>query len=237
MSKRQEIKERRRRERRQRRIITLSIVVGVALIFTALLIWPNFAPIGDIVIPTAKDYPMAQGVAMGSPDAPVVIEDYSDFQCSYCRIFHETTLEQIKNTYIVNGQAQFVFRQYPFIGEESSAAANASLCAAEQGKFWEYADILFANQTGVNTKTYTSRRLNAYAEAIGLDVSQFSACTKEQRYNSQVEAEYGAGSANGVNSTPTFFINGEALIGAVPFSDFQTIIDAALEQANASVSQ
>ncbi|NIS83152.1 MAG: thioredoxin domain-containing protein [Anaerolineales bacterium] len=237
MSKRQEIRERRRREQRQRRMITLGIIVGVALIFTALLIWPNFAPIGDIVIPPAREFPQADGVVFGDPDAPVLIEDYSDFQCSFCRQFHETTLNQIVSTYVVNGQVQFAFRQYPFLGEESLMAANASLCAAEQNKFWEYADILFANQTGVNARVYTSRRLDAFAEAIGLEVNQFSACLKEKRYEAQVQSDYADGRANGVQSTPSFFINGEALVGAVEFPAFQNLIDAALEQAGTSVIQ
>lgn len=237
MSKRAEIRERRRKERQKRRLISISLVVGVALIFTAILIWPNFAPIGDIAIPDSREFPMIEGVALGAPDAPVVIENYSDFQCSFCRLFHQTTLNQIVDTYVATGQVRIVFRQFPRLGQESVNASNASLCAAEQGKFWEYAEILFANQTGVEARNFTSRRLLAYAETIGLDADQFSSCLREERYNADIGADLQKGIEAGVTSTPSFLINGELLVGAQPFEQFQALIDAALEQASGSTNQ
>lgn len=234
MSKREEIRQRRRKERQQRRLMTISIVVGAALIFTAILIWPNFAPIGDIVIPDNREFPMSEGVTFGDPDAPVLIEDYSDFQCSFCRQFHQTTLTQIVNSYVATGQVRFAFRQFPFLGDESVNASNASLCAAEQDRFWEYAEILFANQTGVEARNFTARRLSAFAETIGLDIDQFSSCLNEERYADDIRAEAQAGIEAGVNSTPSFLINGELVVGAVPFEEFQSRIEAALEQASSS---
>ena len=228
MSKRSEMRQKRMRERRLRRLVVIFIFLGAALLITATIIWPNIAPIGDIVIPQAKSYPLADGNAMGEPNAPVVIEEFSDFQCSHCRTFHQSTGAQIIEQYVETGQVYFIFRNYAFIGRESLAAANGSMCAAEQGKFWEYADILFANQSGQDAGAFSDRRLEAFAENINLDTALFRSCMRENRYQDQVLQDYQAGVSNGINSTPSFIINGKLVTGALPFSDFQTEIEAAL---------
>lgn len=232
MSKRKEVIARRRRQKRQRLLIMVVVVVGLAFTFTALLIWPSLNNGKEIIIPENRALPFAEGTSLGRADAPVVIEDYSDFQCSHCRNFHQNTLPQIIDNYVATGQVRFEFRQYPFLGQESTTAANASLCAAEQGHFWEYADLLFANQAGIDSRAFSTKRLRAFAEILELDQDQFSICLEVGRYNAEVGAEFSAGTSNGVNSTPTFLINGQALVGAAPYADFQFTIEAALQNSN-----
>lgn len=228
MSKRTEIRARRKREQRQRRMIAIIVVIGAALILTAILIAPNFVPIGEIAMPNLASYPSVDGIAMGDPDAPVLIEEFSDFQCSYCRVFHETTFRTIVEEYVAAGKARVVFRNYPVIGPESLAAANASMCAAEQDKFWEFSSILFANQNGHDTGGFSTRRLEAFADTIGLNIDEFNACLREDRYQGQIQEDIQAGVLKGIDSTPSFIVNGALMVGALPYETFQAEIDAAL---------
>jgi protein-disulfide isomerase len=231
VSKRTEIRARRKREQRQRRLIAIIIVVGVALILTAILIAPNFVPIGEITTPNLDPFPMVSGMAMGDPSAPVLIEEFSDFQCSYCRVFHESTFDTIVEEYVAAGKVRVLFRNYPVIGPESLAAANASMCAAEQDKFWEFSSILFANQNGHDTGAFSTRRLAAFADAIGLNVDEFNACIREDRYQEQVQGDIQAGLQQGIDSTPSFLVNGVLMVGALPYETFQAEIEAALSNA------
>jgi protein-disulfide isomerase len=228
MSKRDVIRERRRQEQARNRRIAIAIVAAGVILIAAALLWQNFKPLGEIAQPSSGDYAFADGTALGDPDAPVLIEEYSDFQCPYCRIFHEETLPLIIEEYVETGKVRFVFRHYTIIGRESADAANASLCAAEENRFWEYADIVYANQSGENSGDLSERRLLAFAETLGLNTDEFSACLNETRYEDTVLEDLSAALNVGFDSTPSFIINGKALIGAQPFSVFQQAIEAEL---------
>jgi protein-disulfide isomerase len=230
MSKRAQIREKRRKARQRQRLITILVISGAALIVAAILIWPSIRPIGEFVIPDPLDHPMADGLAMGDPDAPVVIEEYSDFLCTFCQQFASQTEPRLIEEYIATGEVYFVYKPYP-LGQDSFTPLEASLCAAEQNKFWEYHDILFANQEGHNAQAYSSRRLEAYADAVGLDVGEFSSCLSSNRFTGDIQASQIEGVNKGVSSTPTFFLNGKMIEGAQPFSFFQTEIDAELAAA------
>ena len=180
---------------------------------------------------------MVNDNAMGDPNAPIMIEEFSDFQCPYCARFHEETESQLANTYVADGTVYFVYRSFgEFIGSESKAAAEAAYCAGDQGKFWEYHDILFANQNGENIGDFTDRRLQAFAEALSLDMTAFNDCFNSGKYADRVEQDRIDGTAAGVTGTPAFYItytvNGEQksrlIAGAYPFSEFQTQIEEAL---------
>jgi protein-disulfide isomerase len=231
MSKRAEIREKRQRQRRQRQLITIIIVLGAALILLAIIIWPQFAPIEDIIVPQVKSYPLADGSAIGDPQSPVVIEEYSDFLCSYCGSFHRSTLGQIIEQYVANGQVYFVFNPLPPRRNQNSVmSAHASLCASEQGQFWQYADILFANQASIYSTRYIDRLLEAIAETANLDVDRFQSCMREDRYQDQIQDVYLIAASYGIESTPNFLINGNLFRGAKPFSEFQAAIEAALSE-------
>jgi protein-disulfide isomerase len=227
MSKRAQIQERRKKQRQRQMMITGLAVVGAVLILAALIIWQNVAPVTDIVIPEPINHPFASGTHMGDPNAPVVIEEYSDYLCSFCKRFVDETEPSIIQDYIAEGLVYFVYHNFP-LGPESIGPAEASLCAADQGMFWEYHDILFANQLGHDARAYSDRRLVAYADAIGLDLEQFEACAADNDFRDQLEQDQLAATNLGVTSTPTFFINGKMVEGAQPYSVFQAEIEAAL---------
>jgi len=237
MSKRQVMRAKRERQARMQRLGVIGIIVGVALIAAAFLIYPNLKPIGEIVTRDPGEHPMANDNAMGDPNAPIMIEEFSDFQCPYCARFHDETEWQIANSYVADGTVYFVYRSYGnFIGPESKAAAEAAYCAGDQGKFWEYHDILFANQTGENVGAFTDKRLSAFAEALSLDMDAFNSCYNGGKYADRVDQDKVDGTAAGVTGTPAFLltytVNGEEkhrfISGAYPFSEFQTQIEEAL---------
>jgi protein-disulfide isomerase len=215
MSKRAEIRERRALRRSRQRWLFVGVILAAALVLVALLVYPSFAPVGDIVQITPEAMARADGTAVGDPNAPVLIELYEDFQCPACRAFSATTVPRLIQYFVDTGQARLIFRQYPFIGSESMQAANASLCANEQGRFWDYHDILWANQNGENQGAFTDRRLIAFAESLGLEAQAFRTCFDSHAHQTQIDSEQAAGQALGVYSTPSILINGKLIVDPV----------------------
>jgi protein-disulfide isomerase len=211
------------------------IVAAAALVIAALLIYPNLKPAGEIAQPTTEARPQADFNAMGDPNAPVKIVEYSDFQCPFCKQFADETEQQIVDTYVSTGKVHFVYVPYgpngQWIGPESEAAARAAFCAGDQGKFWEYKDYLFANHTGENVGDFTDKRLQAFAEALGLNMSDFNSCFNSSKYDQKLQEGLTQGVQAGAGGTPSFVINGKSVVGAQPFSVFQQEIEAALAAA------
>jgi protein-disulfide isomerase len=202
----------------------VGLVVIVGLIFWTRQITGAIAARG-IVTPVVSGEPIgADGKTWGPTDAPVVIQEYSDFKCSFCGQFAQTTGEQLKEVYGETGLVRFEYHHFPFLSTESVRAAEAAECANEQGAFWQYHDAIFLNQSS----SFTDRLLTSMAGSIGLNESEFSRCLSAGKYRDIVQAEHAAGRALEVNSTPTFFINGEKVTGALPYTQFEAIIEAAL---------
>lgn len=214
MSKRREVRARRERRRRLRALTLIAIVVGAALVLGFLVIYPSIEPIGDVVAITPHPRPTAQGRMLGDPQASVLIEVYADFQCFACANFAQSTERLLEQNYVATGKARLAYRQFPFLGTESFRAADASLCADAQGRFWDYHDILFANLSGVNQGAFSDRRLIAFAESLGLDMQAFRACFDASFYRDEISAEKQAGMALGIDSTPTIVVNGKIVRGA-----------------------
>jgi len=237
-SKRQILREQRlKRQRQQRMVAILAVSVG-AVVIAALLIIPSLTPVGEIAQITPFDRPMVEGTAMGSADAPVLIEVWEDFQCPACRRFSDEVEPQIIQNYIATGKVRYVFRHYPFlddrvVSKESDQAANASMCASEQGRFWDYHDILFANWNSENAGAFSNKRLVAYAETLSLDMDSFNTCFKANRYQEQIEADLAAGNQAGVTGTPSLFVNGQQISpGLIPsYEDVSEAVEAALAAA------
>ena len=164
----------------------------------------------------------ANGAAKGPATAPIEIIEFSDFQCPFC-LRSNPTVTQVLKTY--GDRVRFVYRHFP-LGNHPNArpAAEASQCAAEQGKFWEYHDALFANPSRLGDAD-----LKQHAVGLGLDPKRFNACVDTHKYKAQVDADMAAGEAAGVNGTPAFFVNGRMLNGAQPFDAFKRVIDEELE--------
>ena len=239
MSKRQVMREKRRRQETTQRLLVIGVIVIGALLVAFALIYPSLKPIGDITAVRPDPRPMADNNAMGDPTAPIRLEEFSDYQCPYCARFYEETEAQIVDAYVATGKVYFLYRSFGnFIGPELQAAAEAAYCAGDQNKYWEYHDILMANQTGENVGAYTDKRLQAFAEELALDMNAFNSCFDSNQYAQRVQQDFVDGKAAGVTGTPAFLIsyevNGEQkqrfIAGAYPFSEFQTQIDEALAE-------
>ncbi|HVN16219.1 MAG TPA: thioredoxin domain-containing protein [Anaerolineales bacterium] len=238
-SKRQARREQRRRAEQRSRFWTIGVVVAVALVIAFFLIYPNVQPVGAIATAEPRTRPQVNANMAGDPNAPIKITEFADFQCPYCLRFYQNTESQVMDSYVATGKVYFVYRSYGnFIGAESKSAAEAAYCAGDQNKFWEMHDILFANQKAENSGDFANNRLMAFAKEIGLDMTQFQSCFNGGKYDKQTDQDFADAHANNVQATPSFVlsytVNGqpksELIEGAVPFSDFQTKIDAALAE-------
>ncbi|GAB4536130.1 MAG: hypothetical protein Kow0063_21190 [Anaerolineae bacterium] len=165
----------------------------------------------------------------GDPDAPVTIIEFSDFQCPYCSRFAASTGPRIDEQYVEAGLVRFGYQHFAFLGPESQKAAEASECAAEQGAFWAYHDVLFGLQTGGNRPAMDTASLKQYAAELGLDTRDFDSCLDSGRHASLVLNETAVAQSLGVTGTPSFLVNGRPLVGAQPFEVFQQVIETALE--------
>lgn len=244
ISKRDAIKAQRTKKKRQQRMKTLLWVGGFIVLLILLLASPSIInalkPAGEFVRITPEARPLENGKAVGNPNAKVMIEVYEDFQCPSCKEYVNSVEKQLtESTYISDGQVYYVFRQYPFIDsnsvtKESHQAANASMCALEQERFWDYHDILFANQGTVeNGGSFNDKRLQAFAESLGLDMTAFNACFGADKYSADIEADFQKGETAGVTGTPTVFLNGTKVSpGFVPtYDQLKSAIDTALAGA------
>jgi len=166
--------------------------------------------------------------AVGSPSAPVTIVEFSDFQCPFCRQV-APTLDRVRETY--GDKVRVVWKDFPLtqIHPQAFKAGEAAHCAAEQGKFWEYHDQLFANQQAL-----LPGDLKKYAADLGLDAAQFDQCVDSAKYGERVSEGVAQGTRLGVNSTPTVYINGRLVAGAQPYETFAAIIDEELSRTTAS---
>jgi protein-disulfide isomerase len=254
-SKRQERRERiRRQQQRQQqsqRLITIGLIVlGVALIVFA-VIWPQLRPVAGIVAANVETSPTADDNSMGDPNAPITIEEFSDFQCPFCERFHEETEPLLRQYYVDTGRVRFVYRSMGnFVSDniaraqgiaaktESQDSARAAYCAGQQNKFWEMKAHLYANVLGEDVGSFTDRRLKAIADTAGLDVNQFNICYDGGEYLDRVQQDHEDGQAAGINGTPgflvTYTVNGETktrlIEGAQPFTVFQQELEAALNE-------
>lgn len=131
-------------------------------------------------------------------------------------------------TYAGTGKVRFEYKHFPFIGNESLKAAEASECAAEQDMFWPYHDTIFANQRGENVNSYSPAALKNFAAALGLDTAAFNDCLDSGKYSRVVRNELEEGKERGATSTPTLFINGEMVKGAIPFDQLQSMVETIL---------
>lgn len=167
---------------------------------------------------------------LGNPNASVTIVEFSDFQCPFCGRFFKTVESQIIEKYVKTGKVKFVYRDFAFLGEESEWAGIAAECANEQGKFWEYHDYLFNHQQGENDGAFSKANLKRFAQAVGLDAGTFGACLDSDKYRDEVRKDSSDGRALGVSGTPTTFINGKAVVGALPFEEFAKAIEEKLSK-------
>jgi protein-disulfide isomerase len=236
-SKRQERRAKIVQQERRNRLITIGLIVlGAALVVFA-VVWPQIRPVAQVVSVDPGTHFKPDDNTMGDPNAPIKIEEFSDFQCPFCGRFHEETEPLLRQYYIDTGKVQFVYRSMGnFVSDniarakgtpaktESRDAALAAYCAGDQDKFWEMHAHLFANTMG------------------GLDIAAFNSCYDSGKYLDRVQQDYEDGQAANITGTPgflvTYTVNGETktklIEGAQPFSKFQTELEAVLNEIGAT---
>lgn len=174
--------------------------------------------------PYRMEIDVAGEPAKGPQDAPVTIVEFSDFECPFCsRVV--PTLDQVTESY--GDQVRLVFKQFPLrqIHPNAQKAAEASLCAHDQGKFWEMHDAMFADQRNLGVPALKSK-----AQELGLDTAAFDQCLDSGKYADAVQEDLEQGSEAGVGGTPALFVNGRFLSGAVPYEQIAQVIDDELDR-------
>lgn len=171
---------------------------------------------------TRYDIPTEGFPSRGPEDAEITIVEFSDFECPFCRRFHDQTYQDLLEAY--PGKIRFVYRNLPLTSIHPNAmpAAIASLCANDQNAYWEFHDKLFSNEA-LGETTYVQ-----YAADLGLDVDTFTSCLSSGKHDDFISQDMDFSIGLGVQSTPTFFVNGLAIVGAQPLSNFKQLIDKEL---------
>jgi protein-disulfide isomerase len=254
-SKRQERREKIQRQATRNRLITIG-VIALGAIFVVLAIVSMQRPTAEVVEVVPGTHPNPTDNSMGAADAPIVIEEFSDFQCPYCKTFHEQTEPQLRQYYIDTGKVRFVYRSMGnFVSDniaraynrpartESQNAAMAAYCAGDQNKFWEMHAYLFANNMDVEDENaFTDKRIKLIAEKAALDMEAFNSCYDSNKFKDRLQQDAEDGQAAGVNGTPGFLISytvdGEKktklIEGAQPFTTFQQELEAILNEIGAA---
>lgn len=197
---------------------------GQAAQFPQLQPSPSPSPAPGAAPAQRQDIDIDDDPFLGDKNAPVTIVSFEDYQCPFCKRAFDQTFPQLKRDYIDTGKVKYVYRDFPLsFHPQAQSAAEASECADEQGKFWEYHDAIFQNQQSLGSALYTQ-----LAEQLNLDVDQFQQCVDSGKFRQEVQNDFSYGSSVGVSGTPTFFINGIKLVGAVPYQAFKQLIDAEL---------
>lgn len=191
-------------------------------------------PQGQPAPPAKADIKVSNNdFTLGSPNAKVVIVEYTDYQCPFCKRYYDTSYQDIKKEYIDSGKARLVVREYPLTMLHANAqkAAEAAQCAGDQKKYFEYHDKLFTTQdTWANNSGETAvTAFKQYAQQLGLNTANFSACLDTGKFAQKITDSIAEGTKYGVQGTPAFFINGNLLSGAQPFASFKSVIDSELK--------
>lgn len=175
---------------------------------------------------TAGKYPI-----LGNKNAKVLLVEWGDFQCPFCEKWFQNVKPNLIKDYVNNGKVAFAFRDFAFLGQESTDAANAARCANEQGKFWDYHDYLYSHQGQENSGAFSKDNLKKFAsDTGGLNTDQFNLCVDSNKYAKDIADDIDAGKKAQVTGTPTVYINGIQLVGAQPYSAFRTVIDDQLSK-------
>ena len=166
---------------------------------------------------------------IGNPSASITILEWGDYQCTYCYKFHQSTMNIIKQDFIETGKVKLVFKDFPLNGADSVLAAEASHCAQDQGKYWQYHDELYKNWAGERTGWVTRESLEKFATTVNLDLGKFNGCLDDHKYLESVNQMYESGKEIGIDATPSFLVfNNEKIIkitGNQPLEVFLKSID------------
>jgi protein-disulfide isomerase len=209
-------------------LVVLAFAVGILLGY---VIWgrdqgstPTTAAADSTEQVTRRyDIPTKGFPGIGPADAAITIVEFSDYQCPYCQKWHDQVYEQLMAAY--PGKIRLVYRNLPLtqIHPQSMNSAEAAMCAGDQNAFWKFHDKLFENSDALNDDIY-----GTIAADLGLDTTAFEKCMNDHKHQAAIEEDMQFAIDLGVQSTPTFFVNGLAIVGAQPLSVFQQVIDEEL---------
>ena len=167
---------------------------------------------------------------MGNPNAPITILEWGDYQRTFCYKFHQNTLDIIKEDFVKTGEVKIIFKDFPLNGLDSKLAAEATYCAQDQDKYWEYHDELYKNWGGERTGWITRESLEKFAMTIDLNLKEFNDCLDNHTYKDRVNTHYQFGKELGIDATPSFLVfNEEKIIkirGNQPLDVFLKTFDA-----------
>lgn len=237
MSKRQFIEDRRKKNQRQKTLMLTLLIGGVVLVVAAIVVAVISSSrvnlsLDDIIQPEIDLRVRVDRNTLGDPNAPVVIEEYSDFGCSHCADFALGTKKIIEQEYIESGQVYLVFNSVGgMLGSPATLqAAEGAYCAADQNVFWPFHDLIFANQVTLfqNRNADISGTLVQFAEILELNPDQFDTCLTERKYQDLAAQDEIDARQNDISGTPTFIINGILLRGNQSFEYFQQVIEEEL---------
>lgn len=204
--------------------------IAVTIIFGVILGLFLYGTGGNEDVLLSRENLIKNGSPMiGNPSASITILEWGDYQCTYCHLFHESSLNTILDEYINSGKVNLVFKDFPLNGPDSVLAAEAAYCAGDQGKYWEYHDELYANWGGERTGWITLDSLNKFAKTVNLEIDAFDSCLNEQKYKLKVLELEKFGRDIGIDATPSFLVfNDEKIIkiiGNQPIDVFRKAID------------
>ncbi len=240
MTRREQIRNKRARQDRQQNFTIIGILIVAALVIVGILMWPSIrdavTPPSPVIEPAAVTYSpeLVDGKNYGPADAKVVVREYADFQCPYCGLVAASVSSVVKEEFITPGQSvRFEFRHFIVVDPissngESRSAAEASECAADQGKFWQFHDYTFANQDGENRGGFRDTRLRQFAEKAGLDLAQYDTCRSSGATASRVRDDENAARQLSLTGTPTMFVNDLRINDPLDLDEVRQTITAAL---------
>ncbi|KAF0108371.1 MAG: DSBA oxidoreductase [Anaerolineaceae bacterium] len=253
MSKRQEARARRRRQQMMSRLLVIGMVILGALLIACALALPSIdaarvratQQAGLTMTPVSTGVPRtvtapSDKTSVGDPAAPVRVDVWEDFQCPACQYYSQDIETLIIQNYVETGKVYYTYHFFTSISSytpgntESEHSANAAMCASDQGRFWDYHDILYANWNGENAGAFADYRLVAFAEALGLDMKEFNTCFESDKYADFVAEDYQAGKDWGVQGTPAIFVNGVMVVSprgeryVATYEEIVVYIEAAL---------
>jgi len=164
----------------------------------------------------------------GKADAPIVITEWYDYQCPACARYALTREPEFERRFVDTGMVKIIYKNLPFLGQESIWAAEAAECAADQGRYWDYRNLLFRRQQGENKGGFSKERLKSFAAELGLDQAKFNESLDNDVHLATIKAEIDEADKLGVEATPTFFVNGRMIDGIPTNDEFQKIIEEEL---------
>ncbi|HEX2188032.1 MAG TPA: DsbA family protein [Longimicrobiaceae bacterium] len=211
-----------------------AILGVVALAGVGWLLWQSVGKADPVTAPVPVVLDQArlnrvQGISVGRQDAPVVIYEFADFQCPGCGQFASMVAPLIKERLVETGKARFVYYDFPLVQAHPNAflAARAGRCANEQGRFWEFHDVVYGQQRNWSAERDPTELFVQYARQAGADPARFEECLRSDRFAREVSESMQLGQSLGVSGTPTLIVNGRRLGSTPSFGELERMVDEA----------